>query len=531
LIIGGLIAYTWVLSSYYNMPANSSSLTVENVVFPSDNFTYFNVTVLNPSNSVSDLNITGFQVNVESLDQTFSVGTTEPAVPFLLRIGAKQNFTCLENWSPFAGQNVIVEPLFTAKASLQSPIYATPMVDLVLSASINTAEDAEHFNLTVQNSPESVINLNVTEIMVFGEQVSSTPSVPISLPVGQQQVFNCAYDLADIGGQNLTVTILTDVGYEQSYVTNAIQSAYLSISSVNFDYTDASYFNITVSSQPSSTVPATLSAVNVTLVDNTTLALKTFPPLNSLLFSVAPNGNLTVMCFWNWSGYRNEQVIVQAFTTQGFTVQNMTVTTPPAVIWSVNNVQFDLADLDHFIVNVTNAPVSQQEINVTGVDFNQNTTSLNPVVVAPANSSIVVCSFNWTSFVGSSVNVTVHATYGQNETTTSQTLALPYFKVTNASFSNFPPGNPYVNITLFDSQYSPINANITQISVTANNVTSLIDETLVVPSISSSGYLLPIGNEVTFVCPWNWSVYLGQNVTFTVQATQGPPASATFQVG
>jgi predicted nucleic acid-binding Zn-ribbon protein len=201
-------------------------------------------------------------------------------------------------------------------------------------------------------------------------------------------------------------------------------------------------------------------------------------------------------------------------------------------IWGVNNIQFDLDDLEHFTVNVTNAPVSLAEINITKVDFNQNITSINSVVIAPASSSVVVCGFNWTRYVGTSVTVTVHArVFGQNETATSQTLVLPYFKVMNVSFSNFPTGNPYVNITIFNSQYSPINANITQISVTANNLTKLVDGTIAVPNISSSGYLLPIGNEVTFVYPWNWSLYSGQNVTFTVTSAQGSPVSATFKVG
>jgi predicted nucleic acid-binding Zn-ribbon protein len=201
-------------------------------------------------------------------------------------------------------------------------------------------------------------------------------------------------------------------------------------------------------------------------------------------------------------------------------------------IWSVNNIQFDLDDLEHFTVNVTNAPISLGEINITRVDLNQNITSMNSVIIAPASSSVVVCGFNWTKSVGANVTVTVHArAYGQNETTTSQTLVLPYIKVASASFSNFPTGNPYVNITIFNSQYSLINATITQISVTANNVTKLVDGTIVVPSISSPGYLLPIGNEVTFVYPWNWGLFSGQNVAFTVTTAQGPPVSATFKVG
>jgi hypothetical protein len=536
LIIGGFISYMWVMSSFYNMPQNPSFLSVENVVFSQYNFNYFNVTVLNPSNSNSQLNITGFQLIVESQNETFSVGTAEPALPFQLKIGAKQDFKCSRNWSDLAGETVKVEPLVDGTASTRSLPYVTPMVKLLVSG-FSTAEDVGHFNLTVQNSAGSAINLTLTDITVFNVNVNSTsPSLPTVLSVGQQQVLRCAYNWTDQEGLNLKITVHTDVGYEQVYETSTIQSAVLGIDNVYFDNADASYFKITVISPPppTSTAVATLSGVNVTLADNTTLVLQTIPTLIGSLITVAPNGTQSLRCLWNWSAHRNEQIVVQAFTKQGFTVVSKTVKTPAAVVWSVGNVQFDLNYLGNFSVNVTNAPVSLGEINITEVDFNQNTTSVIPVVVAPANSSVVVCGFNWTGFVGASVAVTVHAVYGQNEMTISQTLALPYLKVANATFSYFPtgtPGNPYVNVTLFNSLYSPFNATVTQISVTANNATSLIDGTLAFPRIGSNGYLLSIGSEMTFVCPWDWNPYFGQNVTFTVQTKEGPTFSATFQVG
>lgn len=530
LIIGGLIAYIWAIAPYYNVPANPSELSVESVVFPLDNFNYFNVIVLNPSYSVSDLNITGFQVTVENQNETFSVGTVEPTLPFVLSKGTEQNFTCIENWSVFAGQSVTVEPV-AANASVHSLPYLVPMAKLVVSG-FNPDDNVGYFNLTVQNYPESVINLTISDIMVFGVPVNSTtPSLPLTLPRGQVQVFNCTYNWAQDGGANLTITVVTDVGYEQVFETSPIQSAAPYISNVYFDNADASHFNITITNPPTSGAAATLSGVNITLTDNTTLALQTLPPLKGLIIFVAPNATQNVECLWNWSAYRDEQIVVQAFTLEGFPVQNKTVTTPPAVIWNVTNVQFDLDDLLHFTVNITNAPTSLEDINITDVDFNQHNASIAPVVIAPANSRLVVCGFNWTSFVESNATVTVHAVYGQNVTTIPETLSVPYVKVADAQFSNFPSGNPYVNITIFDSQYSPLNANITQISVTANNVTSLIDGTLTVPTVGSNGYVLPIGEQVTFVCPWNWSMYSGQNVTFTLQLAQGPPVSATFQAG
>jgi hypothetical protein len=200
--------------------------------------------------------------------------------------------------------------------------------------------------------------------------------------------------------------------------------------------------------------------------------------------------------------------------------------------WSVNNIQFDLEDLSHFRLNITNAANSPREINVTRVDLNQNATSIDPVIIAPAKSSIVVCGFNWTNFVGANVTVTVYeSVYGKNETYFSQNLTLPYIKITNASFSSFPSGNPYLNLTVFDSPYSPTGINITQISFTVNNVTKQFDGTIAVPSFASTGYSLPVGSKVTFVLPWNWIAYSGQNVTFTVTLAKGTSVSAIFKVG
>jgi len=531
LIIGGLITYIWAIAPYYNVPANPSLLSVESVAFPLDNFNFFYVTVLNPSYSVSDLNITGFQVNIPSQNETFSVGTAEPAVPFVLSKGTEQNFTCDQNWSVFAGQSVTVEPV-AANSSVYSQPIIVPLVKLVVSG-FNPDDNVNSFNLTVQNSPESVINLTISDITIFGVLVANTtPSLPLLLPVGQEQVFNCTYNWARDGGENLTITVTTDVGYEQVFETSPIATATPSISNVYFDNTDTSYFNITITNPSTSEAQATLSGVNVTLLaDNTTLALRTSPPVAGLIVFVAPNATQNLKCFWNWSLYRDEQILIQAFTLQGFPVQNKTVTTPSASIWSVNNIQFDLDDLEHFTVNVTNAPASLGDINITRVDFDQYNTSMSPVVIAPANSSLVVCSFNWTSFVGLNANVTVYGVYvpTQNETTITETQSLPYVKVTDAQFSSFPTGNPYVNVTVFESQFSPLTANITQISVTVNNVTSVLDGTLSVPTICSNGYVLSKGEQMTFVCPWNWST--GQNVTFTVQLAQGPAVSATFTAG
>ena len=151
LIIGALISYMWVMAAFWNMPQNVTTMVVEDAVFPSGDFTYFNVTVINPSNSISDLNLTAFKVVDEAKNQTYDVPTTNPAVPFNMTIGTRQTFRCNMNWGDFAGESVRIEPV-AGNTSILSGEYVPPQAKLVISG-FNASENIQYFNLTVQNYP------------------------------------------------------------------------------------------------------------------------------------------------------------------------------------------------------------------------------------------------------------------------------------------------------------------------------------------------------------------------------------------
>jgi hypothetical protein len=211
-------------------------------------------------------------------------------------------------------------------------------------------------------------------------------------------------------------------------------------------------------------------------------------------------------------------------------VQNKTDTTPPAILWNLGDIGFDVGDLQHFSINVTNMLASVRAINITGVDFNQNSTTIIPTAVEPGSQNIVQCTYNWTDFVGSSIGITVHATYDAGQVSISQTTKFPYFGIANASFSNFTAGNPYLNITVYNSQYSKTNATIVQISINTGNTTFVLDGTIASPKIGTQGYTITPAGEVTFTCPWDWSPYQGQDVTVFVTASDGSQVSRTLKV-
>jgi hypothetical protein len=530
LVIGALISYMWVMAAFWNMPQNVTTMVVEDVVFPSGDFTYFNVTVINPSTSIADLNLTAFKVVDEAANQTYDVPSTNPAVPFNMTIGTRQTFRCNMNWGDFAGESVRIEPV-AGNTSILSGEYVPPQAKLVISG-FNAAENIQYFNLTVQNYPLSAMNLTISEITVQGLPVTNTtPALPFNLSKSQSQDFQVRSNWGTLTGQNLTIVVKTAEGLEQTYVTPTILGAYAYVDDqINFDYNNSTYFNVTIRSAPESTAETTLSALNLTLSNGTTITPMTNPLLNVLPIKLPSNNSQLIICLWDWTAYRNQSFTVQVFTKEGFSVQNKTATTPPAILWNLGPSVFDVGDLQHFSVNVTNMLASVQAINITGVNFNQTSTTITPTVIAPGSQNIIQCTYNWTDFVGSSIGITVNATYDAGQVSISQTTKLPYFGITNASFSNFTTGNSYLNITVYDSQYTKTNATIVQISINTGNTTFVLDGTITSPKIGTQGYTITPAGEVTFTCPWDWSPYQGQDVTAFVTASDGSQVSRTLKV-
>jgi len=442
-----------------------------------------------------------------------------------MSVGTRQTFKCLKNWSNFAGESLRIVPV-AENVSIQSQEYTPPAARMIIYG-FDTSENLSQFNLALKNNGS--IDLNVTEFLVNGLPANFTPS-PFLLTINQSQVFTIDYNWGQAMGTNITILVRTDAEFEQTYVTNIIPVAFAYVDEVKFDYTDTSYLNVTVKSAPESTREMSLNNLTLTLSNGTTIVPPTFPLLHALPVPLPANQTLTIKCLWNWNNYRNDSLTVQVLSKQGFTVQNKTVTTPPNIVWSVDDVKFDLNDLQQFTVNVTNLAASTQEINVTEVDFNGNSTSLNSTTIAAGSQNTLTCIFNWTSFVGDIVNITTHSIYGTNEIVISQSIRLPYLKIANASFSTFPTGNPYVNITVRNSEFSKTNTTIIQISISNGSSTMPLDGTISIPKIGTTASQIIIGTETTFVCPWDWSPFANQEVTIIVNTSDGLQVSTTLIV-
>jgi hypothetical protein len=552
-VFGALMSYLWVMGNYYNMP-DTTLLIVTNAVFPGPpaiDLTYFNVTILNPSNSISDVNVTAVRLSVEGKNEVYNITATDPEpLPFLLGRGKEHTFKCKKNWSNFAGETVNIEPI---AANISTLCYScrTPNAKLKLQPTFDVEESVEYFNLTVENS--GTLNLTLSDIIVLTESISNNVTPPLTPPYvlspGQSETFKCewSWDWGKVGRQNITITVKTIEGYETTYATNELPGAFLYIDEVKFDYSDTSYFNLTLSSSQYSTATVYLNKINLTLLGETPITLITLPPLQIIPIPI-PNNSLTIKCLWDWNTHRNETIDVSVYTKQGFAAPTKTETTPSDVVWNVTDVSFDLDYTDYFLVNVTNMPCSLRGITVTQILLNGTNVEMEPPPATLSNGTQMFnCSFSWRDFIGKTANATVLTTEGS----ISRLLEIPVvgLKILEKKpvyGDSYDPTIditiPYINITISNSNNSLYNVTIVQIILQTRNDTYIIynnatyrhDNGVLYPRLSPdgygpAGYPLKIGESVTFVCSWNYESYLtSEPITVTFYTAEGFQVSRTW---
>lgn len=534
-VFGALISYLLVMSTYYNMPENTTLLIVEDVVFPIFDPRYFNVTILNPSNSASDVNITVIRLTVEGKNEIHNITKTKPEpLPFLVRRGTRLTFKCEENWSNFAGEIVRIEPV-AENASTKSYLYTTPKVKLILTPNFDVSESIEYFDLTIENSAELNVSLTISEIRVFGPSINVTPALPHILSPNQTETFRCDCNWEN-RRENVTITVKTAEGYESVYTTNELPGAALYIDEVKFNYTDTNYFDLTITSSEDSTAPATITAINLTLQDERTIPINyTHPPLGPISGLVWKNESRTFTCTWNWKEYRNKTITVNAYTKEGFTISSKTVKTPPPVVWNATDVKFDLDYTDRFSVNVTNRQCSLQNIRITQIKFNENETSFESQTVPPGEEVMFNCTFDWKSFIGKNATITVLTEDGLNISRIVKISSVGLklldknfvFGDLYDSYANVTV--PYGNITISNSINSLENVTVTKIIFETGNKTYEIDNSLTYPKLAPNGYYLRIGENITIACIWDCE-QLGSTMKVTVYTAEGFQVSRTWYI-
>ena len=390
-------------------------------------------------------------------------------------------------------------------------------------------QDTSHFNVTLLNPSYSPSDAYITQIVTSTEKegketlhpvVNVDPQLPHKLLKAKSATFKCVWNWANYTGENVKIIAFVEDG---SGPTFEIETPLvdLKISDIRFNSTiSVTHFNITVQNNA-----ASATHVNITGVSTERETISAGNISIPLPYTLDLNKSVSFTCTWDWTNYQDKNITVAVYTAQGY-VAYRTHLTPKPVNLTITNVLFNVTDTTRFNVTVRNSEDSPTYVNITGITVTvenrtvqewtvENGTEVEPNLPYPLNSSSIQmfsCPWNWTDQRDKNVTVTVYTLQGFTTQYTQVTPAPIILEIIDPIFN--PLETNSFNVTVKNSEFSTMDANVTEIIVNVDGISENITD--VVPSLQG-GITLPPGTNQTFTCSWNWAEYSGKNVTVVVK--------------
>jgi hypothetical protein len=337
-IVGGLFSYVYTMGHYapseFRIP-EKPVMTIQNVEFSKQDAHFFDVTVLNPSYSPSEVNITRIEARTTDDNKVHVITNTVPPIPFVLQKGYSQTFRATWNWANYTGIKLpYTDRPVEIRVFLQDgrgEIFELnrPLTRLIIAElSFNQSISVNHFNVTVQNLESSETYVNITAFVVEGNLVAKdkvTPTLPYTLNPGDAPVqFQCFYSWTGLMGQSATVGVDTTQGYIAQRTLTLPKPVTLDIPQIVFNATiSTQQFNITVINHANSSTHVD--------IDRIAVAVGQQAPVNITQWTAHPssilgtNESVLIVCTgWDWSTYVGQPVKITVYTAQGFIISKET---------------------------------------------------------------------------------------------------------------------------------------------------------------------------------------------------------------
>jgi hypothetical protein len=324
-ILGALLSYVWTMGGYYHLPSQAN-VTIESVEFYVENATFFNVTLLNPSYSLSAVAIE--QILVSTNDGLLhNVTDTLPSLPFPLAPSNSQTFKAYWNWGNYTGQTVNIVASVADEESGATFQKRTPLMNLTI-ASIDFYPEISvgYFNITVQ-SMGCKTYVDITKILVNGADVSNV-TTPVLAPYpfnpNSTVTFSIRRNWADLQDKNVTIAVQTLQGYNVYKTVQAPLPVTLSINVAFNETISTTSFNVIILNAMTSPTDVDISGVTVNVAGNVIQIQNWTASPSSKLVRASP---VLIVCQWNWPSYQGQVATILVSTVQGFQA-----TSPPTTI-------------------------------------------------------------------------------------------------------------------------------------------------------------------------------------------------------
>jgi len=324
-ILGSVLSYIWTMGYYapqeFHLPSQAN-IAIENAEFFAENANFFNVTVLNPSYSPSNVTINQFLLSAGGV--LLNATSSAPSLPYELAPGISQTFQIHLNWGNYTRQTVTVIAV-VADGSGATVQAITPFMNLTIaSVDFYPEVSATYFNATLESTGSKTF-VDIKSITVNGVEVSTiAPTLPYRLDPNASVTLKLESNWADLQGKPVTVGVTTYQGYE-THTTRTAPAVVLSIEGVVFNINDTMHFSVTILNQPFvSRAKVDITQVTVYVSEQVISITVDSPPLPQPL---QPGSVVLLSCSWNWTDFKGQTVMVTVETLQGFAV-SAEATTP-----------------------------------------------------------------------------------------------------------------------------------------------------------------------------------------------------------
>lgn len=314
MIIGSIFSYMIVVGYYLNIEINVpevATLAITDVTFNPLNATAFTVTILNPSYSAGDANITEILTATED-NKLHTVTTTKPQLPLELKKGKQTTIQCSWKWGNFTDQTIKVMVL-VEDGSGSTQTLETANVLMTFTPTFSGL-DTSKFNLTLRNIENSESRVTLTNITVTTQDGTvfnmtlQNQTLPKLFLAGDEIEFVCLWDWTDYQDKPITITAYTAEGFTFYYAECLPAKSKFDITNIIFDTSDMTYFKIDVQIAEDQTLNSTnLTTVGI-ITSETRTALTILSP--DVPYDISPTEKVTFTVEWNWEGYSGQDIII-----------------------------------------------------------------------------------------------------------------------------------------------------------------------------------------------------------------------------
>ncbi len=427
---------------------------------------------------------------------------------------------------------MILSAIIGGIASFMFSIY--PFVAVPQGATLSISDvyidphDASSFSVAVLNPSYSPSSINITGIAIVLNETSgfykvsqSEPSIGegLTVPVGSTVNISCSqfslggakYAWGDLAakyaGDPMSVFVL---GSEGSASDKQTTLPFVSLSVVNTQF-DASFsltkFNLTVASDPDSTINVTVSNIQVEGIEIDASSISPQLPQQ-----ISPDSRVE-FSFSNSSWYTLVNTTIVITTDEGYQFsQDVSL---PRLIVSIQNVAFDADHTDYFNVTIFNFAESSSYVNLTSITItmiNQTTLSQDydpSQGLMPNTTKTVRFDWQWKNYRGD-IDLTAAFLQDFKKDVTNVNRTPVVLLNASSAFDIADKTHFSVTVASHPSTIEPI--NITSFYV--NETTTLINGTLSTPSLPYG--LINPGQSQTFTCAYNWASLAGKNLTLII---------------